>query len=236
MVCAVKWLKLFVAILLLPACGALTLATWDTVRALLPTATEKTSLAFLIGYGLWLVVFVALPKPTRTYVLGHELTHAFWALLMGARVGGLKVGKTGGQVQTSKTNWFITLAPYFFPFYAMLFIALFFAAHLIWNLTPWFWVLFLLVGLGWSFHVTFTLMLLFSVAQPDLKSQGYLFSAVIIYLMNLLTMLVTATALSPALHFADLGTAIWQSSLLSYGWTLDKLFALWQHVVHAVRH
>ena len=51
------------------------------------------------------------------------------ALLLDAkRGGGLKVSKTGGQVKTSKTNWFITLAPYFFPFYAMLFIGLFFAA------------------------------------------------------------------------------------------------------------
>jgi hypothetical protein len=169
-------------------------------------------------------------------VLGHELTHAFWALLMGARVGGMKVGKSGGQVQTSKTNWFITLAPYFFPFYAMLFMALFFLAHLIWNLSAWMWVLFFLVGLGWSFHVTFTFIILFSVGQPDVKSQGYLFSAVAIYLMNLLTMLVTATALSQALVFSDLSAVIWRNLAVAYGWTLDNLFALWQHALHAVRH
>jgi hypothetical protein len=232
----VKWLKLLIAILLLPSCAAITLAAVGTVRQLLPTATDKTSLAFLGGYGLWLLIFVALPKPTRTYVLGHELTHAFWALVMGARVGGLEVGKDGGQVKTSKINWFIALAPYFFPFYAMLFILLFFVAHWIWNLTPWFWVLFALVGFGWSFHVTFTLMLLFTTSQPDLKSQGYLFSLVVIYLMNLLTILVTATALSPALHFADLGASLWQSTLVSYGWTLDKLLLLWQHVRHAIGH
>jgi hypothetical protein len=232
----VKWLKLLIAILLLPACAAITLAAVGAVRQLLPTATDKTSLAFLAGYGLWLLIFVVLPKPTRTYVLGHELTHAFWALLMGARVSNLEVGKTGGQVETTKMNWLIALAPYFFPFYAMLFMLLFFIAHLIWNLTPWFWVLFLLVGFGWSFHVTFTLMLLFTTGQPDVKSQGYLFSAVVIYTMNLLTMLVTATALSPALHFADLAINFWRGTIVSYGWTLDKLVALWQHLQHAIRH
>ena len=231
-----KWFKLLLAIVLLPTVGALTLTAWETARQLFPSAGSATSLAFAAGYGLWLLIFVTLPKPTRTYVLGHELTHAFWALLMGARVGGLKVGKSGGQVQTSKTNWFITLAPYFFPFYAMLFIGSFFAAHLVWDLSAWMWVLFFLVGLGWSFHVTFTLMILFSVGQPDVKSHGIIFSAVVIYLMNLLTMLVTSTALSPALHFADLVTGFGQNFLLTHGWTLDKLFALWQHVVHAIRH
>ena len=96
---------------------------------------------------LWLLVFVFLPKPIRTYVLGHELTHAIWALLMGARVSGLTVRKAGGQVRTSKTNWAITLAPYFFPFYAVLFMTGFFIAHAIWDLTPYFWILFELLSL-----------------------------------------------------------------------------------------
>ncbi|MBM3861712.1 MAG: hypothetical protein FJ395_18975 [Verrucomicrobia bacterium] len=231
-----KWIKLLVAIALLPACAGITLAAWTTAHRILPKATDTTSLALLGGYALWLVIFVALPKPTRTYILGHELTHAFWALLMGARVGNIDVRKTSGRVQISKTNWFITLAPYFFPFYAMLFIALFFIAHWIGNLTAWFWVLFALVGFGWSFHVTFTLMILFTVSQPDVKSQGVLFSAVVIYAMNLLTMLITATALFPALRFTDLGAGLWQNTLVSYGWTLDKLLLLWQHVRHAIGH
>lgn len=231
-----KWLKFFLAILLLPACGALSVTAWGTARAWLPAATSVPSLAFLAGYVLWLVIFVALPKPTRTYVLGHELTHAFWALLMGARVGGLKVGKSGGQVQTSKTNWFITLAPYFFPFYAMLFMGLFFGAHAIWGLWDYLWVLFFLVGLGWSFHVTFTLMVLFSTGQPDVKSQGILFSAVVIYLMNLLVMLVTATALWPGLRFAELGVAAGRDFVAAYGWTLDKLVAVWQDAGRWMMH
>jgi len=154
---------------------------------------------------------------------------------MGARVRRIRVGKTSGRVQTSKTNWLIVLAPYFFPFYAILFLVLFFLAHLVWNLTSWFWLMFFLVGLGWSFHVTFTLLVLFSVAQPDIQSQGYLFSTVMIYLMNLLTVLLAATALFPNLRFADLGADLWYYSALCYRWTLDNLLALWQHFAHAIR-
>ena len=223
-------LKFIIAILLLPACIGATSAAWQTGRIALGGANLGTALAFGAGYLLWLLVFIFLPPAVRTYVLGHELTHAIWALLMGARVSGLSVRKAGGQVRTNKTNWAITLAPYFFPFYAVLFMVGFFITHAIWDLTAQFWILFFLVGLGWSFHVTFTIMVLFTVSQPDVKSQGALFSAVVIYLMNLLVMTVTVALLSQSLTFAKLATAFGDSLPASYVWTLDNCRALWEHV------
>ncbi len=228
-----RWVKLFMAVLLLPACVAATLTAAQIGRALIAGSQTSSAVAFGAGYLLWLAVFAVLPKPMRTYVLGHELTHALWALLMGARVSGLKVRKSGGQVRTSKTNWAIALAPYFFPFYAVLFMAGFFLAHAIWDLSRYTWVLFFLVGLGWSFHVTFTLMILLTVRQPDVQSQGVLFSAVVIFLMNLLTMTLTATALSRTVTFAMLGKSLAASLAASYGWTLDKFVALWKYVAAA---
>ncbi|MEI6085073.1 MAG: hypothetical protein WCS70_12325 [Verrucomicrobiota bacterium] len=230
---SIRWVKFVFAVFLIPACVGATIAATRLGLTLLAGTTVQSALAFGAGYGLWLIIFCFLPKPVRTYVLGHELTHAIWALLMGARVSGLKVGKAGGQVQTSKTNWAITLAPYFFPFYAVLFIIGFFIAHAIWNLTAYLWVLFFLVGLGWSFHVTFTCMVLFTVSQPDVESQGVLFSFVVIYLMNLLTMTLVATLLSPALSFGMLGTAFGKNIWQSYAWTLDKSGLLWEYA-HAV--
>lgn len=227
-----KGVKLLLAILLLPVCAALTLTVWHLAHTLMSDSRSLDNpavVAFCVGYGLWLMVFLCLPKPMRTYVLGHELTHALWALMMGARVSGLRVRKTGGQVQTSKSNWLITLAPYFFPFYAMLFIAMFFLAHAIWNLGAYMWILFLLVGLGWSFHVTFTLMMLLGVRQPDVQSQGVLFSAVAIYCMNLLTIALTATLLSPHIHIAGLARDFGHNFVAAYGWTLDKFAFVWHH-------
>ncbi len=208
----------------------LTAGTLPTMRPL-GLSSISPGLAFGAGYLLWLVVFAFLPKPMRTYVLGHELTHALWALMMGARVEGLKVRETGGQVRTSKTNWLITLAPYFFPFYAMLFIALFFLAHWIWNLERYMPVLFFLVGLGWSFHVTFTLMMLLHARQPDIQSQGRLFSLVVVYWMNVLVISLTAALLSRSVSVAALAAAIGHDFLLAYGWTLDKVMAVWHHAV-----
>jgi hypothetical protein len=235
----VRLLKLFLGVLLLPACGALTMTAWRLALQLSfsPHAMNSSALwAFVGGYAFWLAVFAFLPKPMRTYVLGHELTHAIWALMMGARVSGLKVKKTGGQVRTSKTNWFIALAPYFFPFYAVLFMIIFFIAYAIWNLTAYLWVFFFLVGLGWSFHITFTLMMLLTVKQPDVQSQGVVFSAVIIYGMNLLVMALAIAALSRAVTFGMLARSLGGDFGTAYGWTLDKLTWLWQDAAAFVRH
>lgn len=228
-------LKLFLAVLLIPACVGATLAVAKLAHDLIASSTGPAAVAFCSGYGLWLLIFCFLPKPVRTYVLGHELTHAVWALLMGARVSGLKVGKAGGQVHTSKTNWAITLAPYFFPFYAVLFMLLFFIGHWIWDFSAHMGWLFFLVGLGWSFHITFTIMVLFTVSQPDVESQGALFSFVVIYLMNLLTMSIVATLLSQALSFGMFFTVYGQNLWDSYAWTLDKFAALWNYAA-TLRH
>lgn len=223
-------LKFILAVLLLPACGGATVATWELGRALVTGSQAASAWAFGAGYLLWLVIFAVLPKPTRTYVLGHELTHAIWAWMMGVRVWGLRVGKSGGEVRTSKTNWAITLAPYFFPFYAMLSVVIFFVGHWIWDFSAYYRGLFFLVGLGWSFHVTFTLMVLLTVRQPDVVSQGALFSAVVIYLMNLLTMTGTAVWLSPSLDAITWTRAFAENVVASYVWTLDKFGAIWKYV------
>ena len=227
-----KWLKLVLAFLLLPAVAALSMSAWrmGCHLAFGGHGPGGSLLAFGAGYALWLAAFLLLPKPMRTYVLGHELTHAFWAWIMGARVSGLRVGRAGGQVRTSKTNWFIVLAPYFFPFYAILFIGLFFLAHAIWGLGEWMELLFFLVGVGWSFHVTFTLMMLFSVQQPDVKSQGWLFSLVVIYCMNLLVMMLTVLALSESVTLGGVAPALGRDLAAAYGWTLDNVLWLWHRL------
>jgi hypothetical protein len=228
-----RWFKFCLAVLLMPVCSALTMTTWRLGTDLAFGPESATSNLFVIafgaGYAVWLAIFVLLPKPMRVYVLGHELTHALWALLMGARVGGLKVKKTGGQVKTTKSNWLIVLAPYFFPFYAVLFSILFLVAHAIFSLTDYFWALFFLVGLGWSFHVTFTLMMLFSVRQPDVQSQGLLFSAVVIYGMNLLTIMLPMVLISHPMRIGAMAAGLAHDCAVTYGWTLDKLHALWHY-------
>ena len=102
----------------------------------------------------------------------------------------------GGRVLTTKTNFLIALAPYFFPFYAVVIVALFIVGDLIWGwrrtYQPWFH---LLLGAAYAFHLTLTWEIL-KTRQTDITSQGYLFSGVIIFLGNALVLAVAVPLLT----------------------------------------
>ena len=176
-----KWIKFIIAILLLPFCAGAAKALWLVLRA--SYGADTVWVPLLAGAVCWIVIYALLPKPMWVYVFGHELTHVIWTWLFGGRVKKMKITSEGGHVITSKTNFLIALAPYFFPFYAALVVAVFATGHLIFgwkNYLVWFH---LVVGMAYAFHVTLTWQAL-KTRQSDVTSQGYLFSAVIIFLGN----------------------------------------------------
>lgn len=181
-------LKFLIGLMLLPFAWVVVVATARLIGGLrLEEIGGHPQAVWWIagGFFVWIFFFFTLPRPTRTYVLGHELTHAVWALLMGARVSKLRVNARGGSVTVSKSNWLITLAPYFFPFYTMLALALIFGLGLFIDLTPYQLIALALIGLTYAFHVTFTLAML-TLQQPDIQEHGRLFSYTIILLLNTL--------------------------------------------------
>ena len=181
-----KWVKFFIALLLLPVCGGAAHALWLVIRA--STGADLVWVPFLGGVACWLVVFWLLPKPMWIYVFGHELTHAVWTWLFGGDVKKFKVTSAGGHVVISQSNFFIVLAPYFFPLYAVILILVFAAGNFIWNWHAGLAVFYLLLGAAYAFHVTLTVYVLQS-QQTDITSQGWVFSAVIIFLGNVVILL-----------------------------------------------
>ena len=172
---------------LMPLCISVSLSTLSLIRSLQPASYSETaasSWAFGIGFILWVLLYLLAPRPVRTYVLAHELTHALWALASGERVWGFKLSKDGGRVVVSGNNLLITLAPYFFPLYTALVIVLYFLLSLFWNVEGYelFWLA--LVGFTWAFHVTFTIGTLLT-HQSDVREYGRLLSYAVIYLFNL---------------------------------------------------
>ncbi|MEI7730545.1 MAG: M50 family metallopeptidase [Verrucomicrobiota bacterium] len=188
-----KWIKFFIGLLLLPVCYGAGKTLWLTLKA--SGSADTTWIPMLAGAACWLVVFILLPAPMYIYVFGHELTHAVWAMLFGGRVKKFKVSSNGGHVVVTKDNFIITLAPYFFPIYAALVILLFGVGHLVWNLQPYQVWFHLLLGIAYSFHVTLTWHIL-KTRQSDITSQGYIFSAVIIFLGNALVLLIALPLLT----------------------------------------
>ncbi len=182
-----KWCKSIVAILLLPLCIGAVSALRMVLRE--SGSADTIWVAFLSGAGCWVVIYLMLPKPMWVYVFGHELTHVLWTWLLGGRVRKFKASAKGGHVVVSKSNFVIALAPYFFPLYAILVVLVFVAGHLIWDWQPYVVWFHLLLGSAYAFHITLNWHILKS-SQTDISSEGYMFSAVIIFLGNVAVILV----------------------------------------------
>ena len=215
-----KWIKLIIAVLLLPVCGGAGMALWKVVQAC--GSADLTWIPLLGGAACWLVIFWLLPKPMWLYVFGHELTHALWTWLFGGQVKKMKVTAQGGHVVISKTNFFIALAPYFFPLYVVLVVGGFALGNLIWNWHGYLVWFHLCVGAAYAFHLTLTFHVL-QTQQSDITGQGYLFSAVVIYLGNVCVLLLGIPLLTEKVHLFE---------VLHWWWNGTDKILLWiQHTV-----
>ncbi|WP_322609858.1 hypothetical protein [Pontiella agarivorans] len=178
---------MLIGIGLIPLCWAVSVAIYALYQDSVSTASTHPHEVWALpaGFTAWVVIYFILPRPVRTYVIAHELTHALWALMMGGRIGKMKVGKDGGHVELSKTNFLITLAPYFFPFYTVILIAVYYLLSFYIDVEPYriWWLSG--VGLTWAFHITFTISML-AERQPDVQEHGRIFSYAVIYIANLL--------------------------------------------------
>lgn len=130
------------------------------------------------------------------YVLGHELTHAFFIFLCGGKVSGFKVTPDGGYVITNKTNVLIALSPYFIPFWTCIVLIISYLTRYFLQIPNHDEILYFLIGFTWTFHLAWTIWMI-PRDQPDLKENGSFFSLTVIYLANIL-LLATLLCLSPS--------------------------------------
>lgn len=182
-----KWFKTIIAVALLPVCYGEAQALGWVVGA--NGGADTLWVALLSGAACWWVVYLLLPKPMWVYVVGHEFTHALCTWLIGGRVKKFKASAKGGHVIVTKNNFFIALAPYFFPLYAAMVVGIFLLGNLLWKWQPYVVWFHLLLGMAYAFHITLTWHVLKN-SQTDITEQGYLFSAVVIFLGNLTVLLL----------------------------------------------
>jgi len=214
-----KWAKTIIAILLLPGCVGAAWALWRVLQV--SGGADTTWVPALAGAACWCVIYLLLPKPMWIYVVGHELTHAIWTWLQGGKVKKLKATSKGGHVIVTRSNFLVALAPYFFPFYAVLVGWFFFIGHVIWNWRHYLAWFHLLLGAAYAFHVTLTWHIL-KHEQTDISEQGYLFSAVVIFLGNVVVLLFGIPLLTAKV---SVGTA--------FGWWLNYTGQVLQRMSHA---
>lgn len=177
-----KYLKFIIGVLLLPVCFYSTVSLYrqlENIKLLL-----SNQIYFLIGAVTYLILHSLFFKPMRIYILGHEAMHAIPAWFFGGKIKGFKVSKKGGSVETTKSNFIISLFPYFLPVYTIFFVIIYLIVNVFYNLSDYLYYFIFLIGFSLAFHIVMTVDFL-KTKQPDLLETGYLFSLSLIYLVNL---------------------------------------------------
>ena len=228
-----NFLRMILGVLLLPMCLGVVRAFCDSVMASAGESGGITaeSIALVGGMAAFALCWMAVSPPVKTYVLGHELTHAIWGLLFGALPSKLRVSASGGSVNLTKSNMLITLAPYFFPFYTFLVIVVALITSAFIRPLPFLPLWMFAVGFTWAFHALFTLETL-AQRQPDVKLYGRIFSWVFIFLANVALVLVFLAS-TTSLTFAQLGgfllnrvidayVGVGSTAVAAYKWVVSK--------------
>lgn len=182
------------------------------VELVLDSSLWSPEIIALIAGAAVAVIASRLFHPLGTiYVAGHELTHALWAILFGKRVSAIAVRKSGGHVVLSGTNSLITLAPYFFPFYGVVWLVVVTGLGL--------WTPFRVAdwAIAFGFGGLFMLHLLMTgkvlqLRQPDIESEGHIFSAVVIVLGNLATGAILCLLALKSPRLGRLVGSAWENS------------------------
>ncbi|GAT34526.1 hypothetical protein TSACC_22951 [Terrimicrobium sacchariphilum] len=210
-----RFIKLLVGLFLLPAAWVLTQTFFmafarTTIRNQFWITEEFWF--FSLGVILWLVAFFGLPRPIWLYVFGHELTHAIWVMLMGGRVHRFQVTRQGGHILADRTNTWIALAPYFFPLYSLLAIIVYGICGIFWDVAPYRWILYMVIGVTWAFHLTFTVWMI-TKGQPDLYYGGTFFSLVVIYILNLILLSIMLVLAAPEITWLSFLRELFQNTV-----------------------
>ena len=193
-----KALRFLLGLMAVPAAVIASIVLYHQVG--LVQQLSKNQSYFLTGAVIYLVVHSIFYKPTYLYILGHELTHALFTWLCGGRVTSFRATFRGGRVTTTKSNFLITLGPYFFPVYTVLISCAYFFVSLFSGTGSHASVFIFLIGFSWAFHIVLTIHFI-KMEQPDIMRMGTLFSIVLIYLINLIIVAFILGLFFPEISF-----------------------------------
>lgn len=188
-----KILKFVAGILAIPMMAAVTSAFYGNVIGV----SELSGILkyFVWGVGAYVVLHLLFYKPTFVYVLGHEAVHAVTSWAMGGKINSFKVSETGGSVSTTKSNAFIELSPYFIPIYTVIIMAVYFVIAYSYKINGAAFIF--LIGFTLTLHLVMTIEVM-KIRQPDLMKSGYLFSIVLVYVLNIIIIAMLFSLLFPS--------------------------------------
>ncbi len=179
---------------------------------------------FMMGVAVYCFIHLLVFRPSYIYVLGHESVHALATWISLGQVKSFKVNSATGSVMTSKNNIFISLTPYFVPFYSILLAIVVYIANNVFLSTPLPYKYFLFfLGFTLSFHIIMTIDAL-KTKQPDLVKAGYLSSGIIIYVINVIVIAGILGLMTNGFSFTEFMSDTWNLTAEIYKKIYAQLF------------
>jgi hypothetical protein len=174
------FLKIIIAVLSIPIAVGVTIAFYKSL--VLVTALSGKLSFFLWGVASYTIIHLLFYKPTYLYVLGHESVHAGISWIFGGKIKSFKVSEKGGAVASDKSNFVISLSPYFIPIYAIIIAVIYFVIASSYNINGSIFIF--LIGFALAFHMISTIEVM-KIRQPDIVKSGYFFSIIVVYVLNM---------------------------------------------------
>lgn len=173
-------------------------------------------LIFLSGAGLFLILHLGFKNRPFLYIFTHEVSHALASVLTGSKVHSIYVSGTGGTTKTEKSNPFILLFPYIFPFLAVLTLLSYRALDWAGNVKPVRPYFYFAMGLFLAHHLFFTVYFILK-GQSDIRKAGTLPGLGLVGLANVSLFAVFADFLFPKFSLSY----FWDSSF----WLFKQLLS-----------
>lgn len=211
--------KSFIGIMALPVAAGVTIAFYHNL--ILISALAANLKYFLWGIASYVLLHLLFYKPTYLYVLGHEAVHAGMSWIFGGKIKSFKASKDGGAVATDKSNAAIELGPYFIPIYAIIITVIYFVVASSYNINGSVFVF--LIGFALAFHLISTIEVM-KVRQPDLVKSGYIFSIVLVYMLNIVVVSLIFSLMFPAFSAKKFFIDSWTLSKGAYIGIVRQLF------------
>jgi len=169
-------------ILIVPLIYFYAINFWQLILSV--NLNDNLQLAFWISFlASTIISFITIGGHSYIAIFQHELTHNLFAVLTFQKPTGFHVWKgAGGYFEyKGKSNFLITLSPYFFLTFSFALLLLF-----LWIKTEVYLYFFIILGITMGFYLS-TVIKQVHPGQQDIKANGYLFSYTFIILGNILT-------------------------------------------------
>ncbi len=215
----ILFIKLIIGVLALPLTYGVTAAFYGNFILIKELAANLSY--FTWGIGSYVILHLLFYKPTYLYVLGHESVHAGLAWVFGGKIKSFKVSEEGGSVGTDKSNFVIELGPYFIPIYAIIITVVYFVVASSYNISGGLFVF--LIGFTLAMHMISTIEVM-KIRQPDIVKSGYLFSIVLVYILNIVVISFIFSLMFQTFSMHKFTIDLWDQSKYIYLAIYRQLF------------